>query len=151
MDVYENLPGDVDHQLTRFIRRSRVRGLRLAAEIDPALDYSGYLLLHAISEAPRGVRGTELAETFGVHKSTISRAITNLEKLGLTERVPDPGDGRAQLLTTTDDAEAKLEAIRERGHSWLAEILSEWSRDERDAFAASLAHLNDAAERNPLN
>lgn len=144
------MPGDVDHQLTRFIRRSRVRGLRLAAEIDPKLDYSGYLLLHAISEAKNGSRGTDLAESFGVHKSTISRAIANLEKLGLTERVPDPVDGRAQLLTTTADAEAKLEAIRQRGHSWLAEILEEWSVEERNSFAASLAHLNDAAEQKPL-
>lgn len=144
------MPGDVDHQLTRFIRRSRVRGLRLAAEIDPQLDYSGYLILHAIIEAKHGVRGSELAESFGVHKSTISRAIANLEKLGLTERVPDPVDGRAQLLTPTSEAKAKIEAIQERGHIWLADLLEDWSAEERNAFAASLAHLNDAAEQNPI-
>ncbi len=144
------MPGDVDHQLTRFIRRSRVRGLRLAAEIDPRLDYSGYLLLHAITEAQDGIRGTELAESFGVHKSTISRAIANLEKLGLTERVPDPVDGRAQLLTPTAEARAKIESIHERGHIWLADILDDWSVEERNSFAASLAHLNDAAEKNPI-
>ncbi len=144
------MPDDVDHQLTRLVRRSRVRGLRLAAEIDPKLDYSGYLLVHAISESDQGVRGTDLAETFGVHKSTISRAIANLEKLGLTERVPDPLDGRAQLLKLTADAEAKIESIRQRGHSWLADILADWSVEERNAFATSLAHLNDAAEQNPV-
>lgn len=144
------MTGDVDHQLTRFIRRARVRGLRLAAEIDPRLDYSGYLLLYAIIEAKDGIRGTELAEAFGVHKSTISRAIANLEKLGLTERVPDPVDGRAQLLSPTDAARAKIGAIQERGHTWLAGILQDWSVEERTSFAASLEHLNDAAEKNPI-
>lgn len=141
---------DVDHQLTRFVRRSRVRGLRLAAEIDPRLDYSGYLLLHAIIEAQDGIRGSELAELFGVHKSTISRAITHLEKLGLTERLPDPVDGRAQLLTPSAEARAKINAIQERGHVWLAGLLEHWTLEERTSFARSLASLNDAAERHPI-
>ena len=147
----EFLPDDVDHQLTRMIRRSRVRGLRLAAEIDPRLDYSGYLLLHAIHDASEGIRGTELAELFGVHKSTISRGTNALERLGLVERRPDPSDGRAQLLCTTAQARSKIVAIRQRTHSWLADRLADWTETERLAFAANLTRFNDAAEHTPID
>ncbi len=134
-----------------MIRRSRVRGLRLAAEIDPRLDYSGYLLLHAIHDASEGIRGTELAELFGVHKSTISRGTNALERLGLVERRPDPSDGRAQLLCTTAQARSKIVAIRQRTHSWLADRLADWTETERLAFAANLTRFNDAAEHTPID
>lgn len=142
---------DVDYELTRLLRRSRARGLRLAAELDASLDFTSYLLLMAIYDQGDGLRGSDLAESFGVHKSTISRSIGTLEKLGFVERVSDPDDGRAQLLTPTVDAARKIARIRERGHGWLAGVLAEWSTAERTAFATGLARFNDAAESNPLS
>jgi len=149
--VTADKPGepDVDHELTRLLRRSRARGLRLAAELDESLDFTSYLLLMAIHDQGDGVRGADLAESFGVHKSTISRSISTLEKLGLVERVPDPDDGRAQLLTASADAARRIDEIRERGHGWLAEVLAEWSAAERTAFATGLARFNAAAEDYP--
>ena len=145
-------PGElvVDHELTRLLRRSRARGLRLATELDESLDFTSYLVLMAIYDQGDGVRGADLAESFGVHKSTISRSIGTLERLGFVGRVPDPDDGRAQLLTPTAEAAKKIDGIRERGHGWLAEVLAEWPSAERAAFAAGLARFNDAAESHPL-
>jgi DNA-binding MarR family transcriptional regulator len=151
--VTEDKPGglDVDHELTRLLRRSRARGLRLATELDESLDFTSYLVLMAIYDNSDGVRGSDLAESFGVHKSTISRSISALERLGFIVRVPDPDDGRAQLLTPSTEAARKISRIRERGHGWLAEVLAEWSEAERATFAAGLARFNDAAEDFPLN
>ena len=142
---------DVDYELTRLLRRSRARGLKLAAELDESLDLTSYLLLMAIYDNGDGLHGSDLAESFGVHKSTISRSISTLQKLGLVERVADPHDGRAQLLTASLDAARRIDESRERGHGWLAEVLTEWSTSERNAFANGLARFNTAAEQNPIN
>lgn len=141
---------DVDYELTRLLRRSRVRGLKRAAELHESLDFTSYLLLMAIHDDD-GLHGSDLAESFGVHKSTISRSISTLEKLGLVERVADPYDGRAQLLTASVDAARRIDEMRERGQGWLAEILAEWSIAERTAFANGLARFNAVAEQNPIN
>lgn len=140
---------DVDYELTRFVRRVRTRAMTQLGEIHPQLDYGTFLFLIAICDASDGVRGSELAEQLGVHKSTASRAVAMLDSLGLVQRIADPDDGRAQRLVAEPDAQARVEAFRQRSHVWLAEILSDWHADEVTAFASSLARLNDAAEQIP--
>ncbi len=140
---------DVDYELTRFLRRVRSRSLRQLTEIHPSLDYGMFLFLLAICDAPNGIRGSELAESLGVHKSTASRAVSSLERIGLVVRVPDPDDGRAQLLAAEPAARAEVEAYRKRGHSRISAILSDWTPDEVSTFARSLGRLNDAAEQMP--
>ena len=140
---------DVDYELTRFVRRVRTRGMSRLGEIHPHLDYGTFLFLIAICDATDGIRGSELAEQLGVHKSTASRAVSSLDSLGLVQRIPDPDDGRAQRLVPEPEARAKVEAFRQKSHVWLSAILSDWNEDEVTAFASSLARLNDAAEQIP--
>ena len=137
---------DVDVELTRFVRRVRKRTLRHLAEIHPKLDYGNFTFLLAIVDAPDGIRGSELAEDLGVHKSTASRSIATLERLGLVSRVPDPDDGRAQLLVAEPIAVERIEAYRRTTHERLATMLDDWTPDEITSFARSLTRLNDRAE-----
>jgi DNA-binding MarR family transcriptional regulator len=137
---------DVDYELTRFIRRIRSRSLRHLAEIHPRLDYGTFTFLLAICDAPDGIRGSELAEELGVHKSTASRAVAGLERLGLVTRVPDPDDGRAHLLVPTPSARADVDTFRRGGHERLVAILQDWTPEEISTFASSLTRLNDSAE-----
>lgn len=138
---------DVDFELTRFVRRIRSRALRTLGEIHPKLDYGNFTFLLAICEAPEGIRGSELAEDLGVHKSTASRAASTLEKLGLITRIPDPDDGRAQLLVGMPETQRLLVEYRRRAHERLNEIFTDWEPDEVAAFARSLMRLNEGAER----
>jgi DNA-binding MarR family transcriptional regulator len=51
--------------------------------------------------APEGSRVTELAEQAGIAKQSMGYLIDYLEQHGYVERVPDPTDGRAQLVRRT--------------------------------------------------
>src|SRR5699024_380085 len=85
---------DVEYELSRLLRRSRIRGMRSVAQLHPELEFGDYLMLVAVQETHDqdrgGVRASELAETACVHKSTVSRSLSVLERLALVERVPDP-------------------------------------------------------------
>ena len=137
---------DVDVELARFIRRIRVQSLRRLENIHPKLDYGTFLYLIIICDASDGIRGSELAEALGVHKSTASRAIAALERMHLVSRVPDPDDGRAQLLVAEPLATHALEQYRASSRARLGEVLADWSQDEIEGFARSMARLNDTAE-----
>jgi DNA-binding MarR family transcriptional regulator len=138
---------DVDFELTRFVRRVRARSLRTLGEIHPKLDYGTFTFLLAICDAPEGIRGSELAESIGVHKSTASRAIATLERLDLVNRIPDPDDGRAQLLVPTAATQTRVGDYRRKSHERLVAILEDWDPDEVRIFARSLTRLNEGAER----
>jgi DNA-binding MarR family transcriptional regulator len=144
-----DLPGrfDVDYELTRFLRQTRQYAMGRLAEIHPDLDYNAFLLLVAIRDAESGVRGSDLAESLHVHKSTVSRAVSTLERLGLVERTVHPDDGRAQLLTVPTDARDRLDVFRLKSHAWLSELLSDWSEDDVSTLGRMLARLNDAVGR----
>jgi DNA-binding MarR family transcriptional regulator len=138
---------DVDYELTRFLRESRQYAMSRLSEIHPELDYSSFLLLVAIADTESGSRASDLAEDLRVHKSTISRAVTTLERLELIERQTHPEDARSQLLTVRPEARERLEAFRLRSHAWLARLLSEWGDEDVSSLGRMLARLNDAVGR----
>lgn len=138
---------DVDYEIVRFGRRARAYAMGHIGEIHEELDYGTFLVLLAICDAKDGVRASQLADDMRVHKSTVSRAVASLERMGLIERTTHPDDARAQILTVPADARAKIEAFRARGHAELAELLSDWTDDEKETFARLLSRLNDGAEK----
>jgi DNA-binding MarR family transcriptional regulator len=140
------LPVDVDFELTRFVRRVRARSLRNLEAIHPKLDYGTFTFLLSICDAEDGIRGSEVAEQLGVHKSTASRAIATLERLGLVSRIPDPDDGRAHLLMVEPEALERVNAFRRISHEALQSLLDDWTPEEIATFARSLTRLNDRAE-----
>ncbi|WP_456694842.1 MarR family winged helix-turn-helix transcriptional regulator [Aeromicrobium sp. P5_D10] len=138
---------DVDFELTRFVRRVRGRALRTLGEIHPKLDYGTFTFLLVICDSPDGIRGSELAEELGAHKSTASRAAAALEKYGLITRVPDPDDGRAQLLVAQPETQRLIAEYRRRGHARLKAIFEDWTPEEITSFARGLVRLNEGAEK----
>ncbi len=52
-------------------------------------------------DAENGSRLTDLAERAMMTKQTVGEVVSDLEKLGYVERVPDPDDGRAKIVRLT--------------------------------------------------
>lgn len=139
---------DLEHEVARFLRRYRAIAQGLASELDPELDFSGYLIAVAIGEgdAGAGVRATDLAESFGVHKSTISRELSQLEQVGLVERVLDEQDRRSRRVHLTEHGAQRLAAVRERRFDDVDDAVRGWDPVDTATLAQLLGRLTSALE-----
>lgn len=59
----------------------------------------GLVLAALFFEAPRSVKPSQLAETFGTTRGNISHCVSSLEARGYLQRKIDPEDARAYLLS----------------------------------------------------
>jgi DNA-binding MarR family transcriptional regulator len=91
-----------------------------------------------------GTRITELAERAQLTKASVVAAVDELERLGYAERIPDPTDGRAKLVRTTERARGAEVAARRA----IAVTRDAWAKvlgDERmEELEGALTALHDA-------
>ena len=127
----------IQRELTAVARRAR----SLASRIHPNLTLVTYTLLDHLHERG-GCRGTDLAAFFTLDKSTVSRQIAALEKLGLVERTADPEDLRGQIIRASAAGEQLLSDVREQRHAAFLERLADWPDDDLERFSAYLALYN---------
>ncbi|MEY9843269.1 MarR family winged helix-turn-helix transcriptional regulator [Streptacidiphilus sp. MAP5-3] len=130
----------IQRELTAFSRRARA----MASQIHPGLTLVSYAILDHLRECG-GCRGTDLATHFLLDKSTVSRQIATLEKLGLVERSPDPEDQRGQIIRPSDHGAELLRAAGEQRRQAFLSRLADWSDDDVEHFAVLLERYN--AER----
>ena len=71
-----------------------------------------------------------LAESLMADKGQISRAVRELEQLGLIERTPDPDDGRSSLLSPTAAGLERLAEARAPQERTLVDALEDWPIDD---------------------
>jgi DNA-binding MarR family transcriptional regulator len=130
----------LEREISMLLRRSRSAMKVMAGRVHPAVDAASYTVLLTIART-EPLRLVELAEEIGLDKSTMSRQVTALTKLGLVRRRPDPDDGRAFLLELSDEGEQQLaELSRQRHDAWL-ERLDDWSTEEIASLADGLTKL----------
>lgn len=88
--------------------------------------------------AEDGTRLTELADRAGVTKQTASLLVAALEREGLVERVPDPKDGRARLITLSargrEAAQRAMEVVIGVEGEWTAHLGPELTERLREAL-----------------
>jgi DNA-binding MarR family transcriptional regulator len=95
---------------------------------------------------PEGTRLTVLAARAGLTHQSVGEVVTELERRGYVERIPDPTDKRARLVSLTDRGRDLVRAAvkhigdieREWGDRWRAGGL------QGDVRAALIAGLVDA-------
>ncbi|MGK5733416.1 MarR family winged helix-turn-helix transcriptional regulator [Streptomyces sp. URMC 124] len=130
----------IQRELTAFARRARAA----AARMHPELSLVSFTLL-AHLEDRGGCRATDLAAHYLLDKSTVSRQIAALERLGLVERRPAPEDQRAQVLHLTDRGAGTLAQVTANRRAAFRERLADWDEADLDRFAGYLLRYNASA------
>ena len=132
-------------ELSRLVRRiKRVIGDR-ARTIHPDLTPTGYLMLAYTSE--RGsVRASAVVEAFNLDKGAVSRHVQSLVEFGLATRERDPDDGRAWVVSLTDEGRRRMHDVATVRREQLGRRLEDWSDDELDSFVATLGRYNTSLD-----
>ena len=89
---------------------------------------------------PEGSRLTDLAERAHMTKQSVGEAVTDLERRGYVERVPDPTDGRVKIIRLTDRGR---EAQR-IGLELIDDIERDWAERYGEAEIAALRETLEA-------
>lgn len=132
---------EVEKEFSTLVIRARTAIRRRALSIHPDLQPLGFKVLSIlVREHSRHQVG--LAEELEVDKATMSRTIKQLECQGLVERVSDPADGRAMLVSITESARSRFSASGSRSRSMLRERLATWDTEEIRLFSELLSRLN---------
>lgn len=136
---------DIEEAIVTIVRETNLPRLqeRLAAESGVAVERAGYSVLRVLSEHGESPL-TPLARQLGLDNSTVSRQVAALERDGLVTRASDPTDRRVASLRLSEagaDALARLKAVR---HRMFAEMLGDWSAEDRATLAPLLNRLASA-------
>ncbi|GAA0423072.1 MarR family winged helix-turn-helix transcriptional regulator [Streptomyces luteireticuli] len=127
----------IQRELTAFARRARAA----AAQLHPELSLVSYTLLAHLQDQ-QGCRATDLAAHYLLDKSTVSRQVAALERLGFVERRTAPQDQRVQVLHLTDRGTAVLDQVAASRRTAFEERLADWDEDDLARFASYLLRYN---------
>jgi DNA-binding MarR family transcriptional regulator len=122
-EIKEELAPRLRWAVTRLARR-----LRQEAGADLGPSQTAAL---ATVERHGPLSPSELAEIERIKRPTATRIVRHLEQSALIERVTDPQDGRASILSVTAEGRALLRRLRERKTAYLAKRLAALDADDR--------------------
>ena len=94
----------------------------------------------------RGACGmSRISEGYDITPAAASQLVDKLVHNGLIQRVEDPNDRRAKLLSLTDKGrDLVLQGIEER-YRWVDELSGKLTAEERDQVSAALVIMTRAA------
>ena len=127
----------IQREMTVFARRARAS----AGRLHPELSLVSYTLLGHLEERD-GCRATDLAAHYALDKSTVSRQVAALERVGLVERRQDPEDHRVQVLHLTEAGRHILGQVTVSRRAAVGERLADWSQEDLERFAGYLVRYN---------
>ncbi len=135
----------LEREVALLLRRSRAISGRLGGQLHQDLDGAAYGLLVLLDDAGP-LRASDVVARLGLDKSTVSRQVASLVDLGLVDRVADPDDGRAQVLSTSEEGHRRLSRLRDaRRARWEAD-LADWETSDVATLAVLLGRLNRLGE-----
>ena len=120
-------------------------GDRLVADLD--LTSSRWLLLGAVADRPEPPTMSELSNDAVLSLQNVSRMVAAMEAVGLLERVPTPGGGRAVRVRLTEKGRELHEATKERGCRFATGFLEGIGGAEVERLEIDLDRLIDNLER----
>ncbi|WP_335981866.1 MULTISPECIES: MarR family winged helix-turn-helix transcriptional regulator [Streptomycetaceae] len=125
-------------------------GLRSGSLFNAGLEQHGlrlrhYALLRYLS-AVEGARQRELSDRLGYDPSAIVSLVDDLQRLGLVERRPDPGDRRNRIVVLTKDGEQLLRDSEQDGARVTDDLLAPLGAEDRRTLHALLLRIAEPAD-----
>lgn len=114
----------------------------------PAVDPLSYPVLFRLLAGP--MRVGDLASVLYTDISTVSRQASALQTHGLLDKVADPDDGRAQLLSLSAEGHALLRRVRVERARMFTELLEDWEEGDIARFTTYLDRLTLTLEQRHL-
>lgn len=90
------------------------------------------------------MRPSKLAQHLVTGASNVSKILTRLSTAGIVERIPDPADARATLVTLTPSGRAVATRFVRAGDSLVDDLLAGWSTQERQDLVRLLSKLEQS-------
>ncbi|MBR8843481.1 MULTISPECIES: MarR family transcriptional regulator [Pseudoalteromonas] len=99
------------------------------------------VLSHAIQT--EGLTAKHICELASMDKSTVSRAIKQLQDRQLIEMLVSPSDKRAKTIAVTEQGRVLYQALTPLALAWEAELLSCFSDEQKENFIGLLMTLQN--------
>lgn len=110
----------------------------------PGVESSSYPILFNLADEPRRV--SLLADCVHSDVSTVSRQVTMLASHGLLNKVVDPQDGRACMVSLSSEGARLVERLKVTRGEWFRELLSGWDPGDATAFGDYLERFATSIE-----
>jgi DNA-binding MarR family transcriptional regulator len=107
-----------------------------APKLHPGVEPASYPILFNLADEPRRV--SLLADCIHSDVSTVSRQVTTLVAHGLLEKVADPLDGRAFMVSLSTEGKDLVERLKASRGEWFVQMLKDWEPADAEAFGDHL-------------
>jgi DNA-binding MarR family transcriptional regulator len=104
-----------------------------APKVHPGVEPASYPILFNLIAGPQRV--SLLAEHVYSDVSTVSRQVTTLVSHGLLEKVTDPHDGRACMVSLSTEGVALVEHLKASRGEWFRQLLQDWDPADAQVFS----------------
>jgi DNA-binding MarR family transcriptional regulator len=95
-----------------------------APKVHPGVEPASFPILFNLTSGP--LRVSLLAEHVYSDISTVSRQVTTLVSYGLAEKVTDPLDGRACMVSLSTEGIELVEHLKASRGQWFQQLLQDW-------------------------
>jgi len=115
-----------------------------APKVHPGVEPASYPILFNLIAEPQ--RLSVLAEHVYSDVSTVSRQVTTLVSHGLLEKVPDPEDGRACMVSLSPEGATLVQALKAIRGEWFRQLMQDWDPADAAAFSQYLERFATSVE-----
>lgn len=132
---------ELQHEFYRLFVRRRHNAIQMAQTIDPEIEPAAYSVLFTLQrEGPQ--RMTAISKHLGIGKPTLSRQLSALADRGFITKQADPADGRALVISLTEQGHTRLESAQKDRSERYLHMLQPWSEEEIVSLSGLLHKLN---------
>lgn len=99
-----------------------------------------WLVIYTVARHP-DIGPSQVSRLTGLHKTTVSRVLSQLRAKDYLEQFADPNDGRSKILALTSSGQDIFSRRAEWAHSWNTLLTSGLSAADKRTLARMLDHI----------